>query len=393
MFNFKRQIYLDTAAATPLAPEVFRVMKPFGQKYFANPASIHFRGNQVALEIKAARQQIADILKVQAQEITFLSGGTEANNLAIKGVAFGWQRKYGRPGRIIVPAIEHLSILAPIQQLKALGWQIDYLPVSAEGLINPLDLKKLLKSDTVLISLGYVNNEIGVIQPISELAKVIRRFRQENNQTYPYFHSDACQAGRFLTLDCRHLKVDLLSLNGSKIYGPKGIGLLYHQKDIPLEPLLAGGGQELNFRSGTENVPGIIGLAKALNLAQTLKTEENEKLIKLRDQLRAGVLKIPGAQIHGSWDFRVANNLNVSFPGVEAELLVLRLDASGIACSAGSACSTYGLDETHVLLALGVESERAQGAIRFSLGRDTTRQDIDYLLSILPREVELSRGV
>ena len=391
MLNFrKRRIYLDTAAATPVDPSVKNAMSLFMDKNFGNPASIHREGVAAFEAIRQARQTVADILGGRENEVIFTSGGTESNNLAVKGVACKYQKEFKEPGKILLGATEHKSLIEPVRQLTEEGWELEFLPVDQWGLIKSEDLERSLDQNTALVSIGLVNNEIGVIQPLKELAKVIRRFRKAGKiGQYPLFHTDACQAGRFLSLNTKYLGVDLLTANGGKIYGPKGVGLLWRRTGVDLEPMLTGGGQEYFFRSGTENVPAVIGFSVALKLAEEIREVENSKLAKLQEYLIDQVLMDhPAARLNGSRLKRVAGNVNLSFPGTEAELLVLRLDAAGIACSTGSACATYGHDQSHVLKALGLSQKEVDGAVRFSLGRDTTYRDIDHLVSVLSEALE-----
>ncbi len=375
-----KSVYLDTAAATSLDKGVERAMRPYFRRHFANPSSIHASGVAAAKAVQGARAQIAKSLGTHADEIIFTSGGTEANNLALRGSS----SKLG--SHIITTVIEHASILEPLKKLSKLDEAteaVTYLPVGPDGLLDPKILVAAIKPETKLISLGYANSEIGVMQPIAEIAKVIRKFRQDNKTPFPYLHLDACQAPRFLDLNVEKLHADLLTLGSGKIYGPKGVGCLFVRRGVPLDPMLFGGGQEKGRRSGSENVPGIVGFATALTLAERLHEKESKELTILRDYFIAELLKIPGAVLNGSATNRIANNINISFKNTDAELLVLRLDAAGIACSTGSACSTHLKNESHVVFALGGELGRASSAVRFTLGRDTTKSDLKYVLKVL----------
>lgn len=373
-----KRIYCDTAAG------------------WANPSSIHHEGVVAREHLDQARAASAKVLSAHPDELIFTSGGTESNNLAIFGVARAWEKIHGQPGEIITTPIEHRSILAPGEVLKTAGWQINFLPVDREGLVNPAELKKLLKPDTVLVSVGYANNEIGTIQPIHDLAKVIRQFKKANPSNlipnpYPLFHTDACQATRFLDLNPLKLGVDLLTFNAAKIYGPNGIGCLYAKRGLTLEPLIVGGGQEGDRRSGTENVAGVVGLAAALELCAHERVKESQKLSRWRDYFISQALKLPGVELNGSPTKRLPNNVNLFVSGVEAEQLVIELDARGIACSTGSACSLPKHDESYVIMALGFNEERARSSVRFTFGRDITRTEINYILKTLAKTLEKLR--
>lgn len=387
-------IYLDAAAATPLDRRVLAVMRPYLTREFGNPSSLYRSGVIARRAVETARTVIASILAAHADEIIFTSGGTESNNLAIQGVV----RAAGR-GHLITTAIEHASVLRPCRALERQGLTLTYLPVGNDGLVDPAELKKTLRPETILVSIGYVNNEIGAIQPIREIARVIRNFKklQATNyklkaDTYPYFHIDGCQAPRFL--DCRvsTLGVDLMTINSGKIYGPKGAGCLYVRRGIKLTPLLEGGGQEQGLRSGTENVPGLVGFAKALERCVELREKESTRLSNLRDYFIFRLLKLDRVTLNGSPDTRLPNNVNVSFAGTDSEFVVLNLDAAGVACSSGSACSTQTKDSSYVMAALGGSEDQARGAVRFTLGRETTKRDLDYVLKILPDILSRARN-
>src|SRR3989344_5805487 len=392
-----KQVYLDAAAATPVDGRVLAVMRPYLARDFGNPSSIHDSGVKAKRAVETARGGIASILGAQADEIIFTSGGTEANNLAILGPA----RILGK-GHIITTVIEHASVLEPCRLLEREGWIITYLPVRNDGLVDPTELKRALRPETILVSIAYANNEIGVIQPLRELAKVIRHFKNVQHRvshkvcdtrrlTPPFFHTDPCQAPRFL--DCRvtTLGVDMMTLNSGKIYGPKGVGCLYARRGIKLAPLLGGGGQEQGRRSGTENVVGIVGFSAALELCVKLLEKESTQFSKLRDYFIDRLLKLPGVTLNGSRESRLPNNVNVSFAGADSEYLVLNLDAAGVACSSGSACSAQTKDSSYVIKALGGSEAQARGAVRFTLGRETAKADLDYVLRILPDILKRSR--
>ena len=347
-----------------------------------NPSSLHASGVRAARALNDARKTVARILDAHDDEIIFTSGGTEANNLAIFGLTKGSKKSH-----IITSVIEHASILEPSRQLEREGWSVTYLPVKSDGLIDLKELAQALRPDTVQVSIGYANNEIGVIQPIREISKIIRQFKKAKSyklEANPYFHTDACQAPRFL--DCRvsTLGVDLMTLNSGKIYGPEGVGCLYVRRGVNLSPLIYGGGQERGIRNGTENVKGIVGFADALALCAKLREKESARLTKLRDYFIDRLLKLPGVVLNGSRKSRLPNNVNVSFVGADSESVVLNLDAQGVYVSSGSACSTHTKDFSYVVQALGYQPEAARSAVRFTLDRATTKRDLDYVLKILP---------
>ncbi|MFA5736866.1 MAG: cysteine desulfurase family protein [Candidatus Paceibacterota bacterium] len=365
--NKKRRYYWDTAAATKLEPVVKKVMSK-AAKDFGNPSSLHREGILAQQNLFEARKIIARLIAAQPAEIIFTSGGTESNNLAILGTA----RAYGKTGHLITTMIEHKATLEPFHYLEKEGYQISYLPVSENGLINPKEVEKNLKTETFLLSIIYANNEIGAIQPIKEVVKVIRRWRKEQKTEFPYLHIDACQAPRFLNLNVLQLGVDLMTVNGSKIFGPKGVGFLYVRRGVELAPIILGGGQETGRRSGSYNTPAIVGLAKALEICELKKEKEILKLTKIRDYLAKELLKIPEVKINSSLAGmeRLPNILNFSVEGLEGEQLVLEMDKKGFAISAGSACS-LGVDaDSQVMRALGYNEERQKGAVRVSLPRE-----------------------
>jgi cysteine desulfurase len=354
-------IYLDHAASTPLDPRVKKEMDAV--KTYANPSALHQMGLEAKEIFHQARNKVAKILNCKAEEIIFTSGGTESINLAIKGIA-------KRKGHIITSKIEHPAVLETCKYLERNGFSVTYLNVDKDGLVNLKYLEKEIKKDTILISIMYANNEIGTVQPVKEIAKIA------NKHKVP-FHTDACQAG-FLDLN---VGADLMTLNGSKIYGPKGIGILFVKKGIKLEPLMHGGGQEFGLRSGTENLTAIVGFSKALELAQK---EDNKKIEKLRNDFIEKVLKeIPRSFLNGHKTKRLPNNANISFLDVEGESILLYLDHEGILVSTGSACSSEKLEVSHVLDSIGLKHDAAHGSIRFSLGKSTTKEDLNYVVKKL----------
>ncbi len=390
-----RQVYLDHAAATPLAPEVFLAMKPYLTKHFGNPSSLHAPGETARRAIEETRIKIANFLKTQPRHIFFTSGGTEANNLAILGVAQA-NEKSGK--HIITLATEHESVLAPLKYLETKGWKVTFLKVGKTGKISADEVMKAIQKDTVLISIMYAHNEIGVIQPIAEIGRKLLRYRKDHNTNYHYFHSDACQATNYLSLDTEKLHTDLLTINSSKVYGPRGVGALYVRTGVKIQPIIWGGGQEKNLRSGTENTAGMVGFAKAVELVEKNKTKSSEKIFTLSKYFWQEIEKnIPGAVLNGPilGGERLVNNLNITFPGVEAETLLLYLSEYGIFCSTGSACSLQGESTNHVLAEIGLPSNLVISTLRFTLGHSTTKSDIVYtvkwlsylvkVLSSLPR--------
>lgn len=389
-----KTIYVDHAATTPVDPDVGKEMRPFFADRFANPSSLHSAGLEAQRAVSDARKRIADILNAHEDEIIFCSGGTESDNLAVQGVvrAAGSVRGAPRTPHVITSAIEHPAVREPLKHLAEHG-EVDLtiLPVDEFGRIDPKQVTKALNENTVLVSLMYANNEIGTIEPIAEIGREILKWRKERTTAYPYFHTDACQAVGYLEVDVEKLHVDLLTVNGSKMYGPKGTGVLFVRRKLKLEPIVYGGGQERGLRSGTLNVPGIVGLAKAFEIAQARKERESERLTALRDQLIVGLLQIPKTRLNGHPCERLPNNVNVSFFGAEGEAMVLYLDAKGIQVSTGSACASAKLDASHVIRALGVPSESAHGSVRFSLGRSTTKRDIETVLAVVPGVVKKLR--
>ena len=397
MFNWaKKRIYLDTAASTPVDPRVVKAMTPFLSSSFGNPLSLHREGTEAQTALETARKSIAEILGAHADEIVFTSGGTEGDNLAILGVARGLlaKNKILKPGHIITTQIEHRAVLEACEKLEGEGWEITYLPVDKEGLVDLKALKEALRPDTALVSVMYTNNEIGTIEPIREVAKILRHFRKEQKEErLPYLHTDACQAPRFLPLGVEQLGVDLMTINGSKIYGPKGTGALFVKRNTFIEPLVYGGGQERGLRSGTENVAGIVGMAKALEIAQAGREKESAKLSDLRGHFIESLAKLPGVTINGSLAERLPNNVNVTLDGQFGELMVLRLDAKGIACSTGSACSAHHKDDSHVIISIGKTRADADNTLRFTLGHDTTKKDIDYTVKVIKEILENNKQI
>lgn len=384
-----RRIYLDHAATTPVDPAVLRAMRPFFSERFANPSSLHAPGTEAHQAVASARRTIAEFLRGHEDEIVFCSGGTESNNLAIQGIVHAHRE---RGHHVVTSAIEHPSVLETLERLARRGdIELTVVPVGADGIVAVSDIAKAITERTVLVTVMTANNEIGTIQPIAEIGRAILSYRKAHGTIYPIFHTDACQATGAMDLDITKLHTDLLTANGTKAYGPKGIGLLFVRRGLKLEPIVFGGGQERGLRSGTENVPGIVGFAKAFELARARREKENARLIILRDRLIEGLLRIPKSRLNGHATERLPNNVNVSFMDIEGEAAVLYLDAKGIYCSTGSACASTSLDPSHVILALGVSYEAAHGSLRFSLGRSTTKEGIDTVIKVMPKVIQRLR--
>ncbi len=382
----ERQIYLDHAATTPVDERVVAAMLPYFTEQFGNPSSIHRLGRTALEALDDARETVAAVLGASRKEIIFTGGGSDADNLAIKGVALA-QRQAGKGAHIVVSAIEHHAVLHSAEYLQAFGFEVTVLPVDAGGLVSPEALRAALRPDTVLVSIMYANNEMGVIQPLAQLGAIC------HEHGVP-LHTDAVQAAGSLALNVRELNVDLLSLAAHKFYGPKGVGVLYVRHGTPLLPQINGGGQERRRRAGTENIAGIVGMATALRLAEEQREQYAAQCAVLRERLLTGLLEsIPHSYLNGHPTQRLPNNVNVAFDYVEGESVLLLLDQHGIAASSGSACTSGSLEASHVLLALGMPAERAIGSVRFTIGTSTTEADIDYVLDVLPPLIERLRSV
>ena len=376
-----QRIYLDNNATTKVAPEVLKAMLPCYEETFGNASSVHWYGQEAKALIDGARQQVAALVGAEPNEIVFTSGGTESDNLAIRGIVDATASSK----HVITSQIEHHAVLHTCQVLQKEGVRVTFVPVDRQGLIDPADVEKALTPETVLISIMHSNNEIGTIQAIREIGKIA----QERDI---YFHTDAVQAAGKVSIDVTELAVDLLSVAGHKFHAPKGIGALYIRKGTRIRPLVYGGSHERNRRAGTENVPHIVGLAQAAGLAMTTMEETATRVRDLRDYFEATVLKsIPGAQVNGSQNLRIPNTSNIRFDQVESEGMVINLDLSGVACSTGSACTSGAIEPSHVLTALGLSADEAFSSVRFSLSRYTTREEIDQVLKILPGIVQRLR--
>lgn len=385
-----RPVYLDHAASTPIDKRVEKkIIKSL--KIFANPSSFHMPGKEARDLIDEARTAVARAINARPDEIIFTSGGTESDNIAILGAA----RKYSEKGKhIITTKIEHQAVMESFYHLeKKEGFEVTYLETDKYGIVNPESVKKALTKNTTLISIIFGNNEIGSINPIAEIGKIISDFNKENG-TKILFHTDACQVMGSLEVDVNKLHVDLLSLNSSKIYGPKGVGALYVKRGTKLQPLQFGGHQEFGRRPGTENFVGIVALGEAIKIAESEREEYAERTAKLRDYFIVGIQKnIPKTRLNGHPEKRLPNNVNISFMDIEGEALLLYMDAKGISASTGSACTSASLDPSHVITGLGLPYEVAHGSIRFSLGRSTTKKDLDYVIKELPPLVEKLRAI
>lgn len=386
-----KRYYFDYAATTPVRKEVIKEMENFWQKYFGNPSAIYHEGRIARFFLEKARQKIAKILKIKPEEIIFTNGGSESVNLALLGIV-NYYRKFFRQPELIVSQIEHPAVLETAKYLEKNGVKIIYAKVNKNGIVDFKNLIKHINKNTILISIMYVNNEIGTIQPIKKIAQHLKNFRSKNKTIFPLFHTDACQAAGYLNIQPRQLGVDLMSLNGSKIYGPKATGMLYKRSGIELTPIIFGGGQEFGYRSGTENVAGIIGFAKALELTQKEKITESTRLKKLQKYLIDNLKqRIPKIITNGDLKKRLPNNINISILDIEGEALVLKLDELGIAVSTGSACHSKSLQPSHVLKAIGLPPEFIHGSIRITLGKYTTKKDVDYLIQSLKKVVKKLR--
>jgi cysteine desulfurase len=379
-----KRIYLDNAATTRVAPEVIQAVLPCFDEIYGNPSSLHSFGLDAKGIIETARQRIAGFINAEPDELIFTGSGTESNNAVIKGIALSLR---DRGDHIITTAIEHHAVHEPLHFLEKEGFKVTYLPNDDTGLVDPEDLKKAITRGTILVSVMHANNEIGTIEPVRELGTVCR-------ETGVYFHTDAVQTFGHMPIDVKAMNIDLLSASAHKLYGPKGTGLLYARKGIDMTPLLHGGDQEKKRRASTHNTPGIAGLGKAVELAAREMEDEAAREIRLRDKLiRALLENIPESKLNGHREFRLPNNVNMSFAHAEGEAILLHLDMEGIAASTGSACTSSSLEPSHVLAACGRKAELAHGSLRLSLGRTTTEDEIDHVINVLPPIIERLRAM
>ncbi|MBR5718394.1 MAG: cysteine desulfurase NifS [Clostridia bacterium] len=371
-----KRVYLDNAATTRLIPEVLNEMLPYMTDIYGNPSSPHYFGQQSAMAVDRARQQVASAINADPSEIIFMSGGSEADNTAIRGIA----ERYSKKGRhIITTAVEHHAVLHTCQLLEKQGYEVTYLPVDEYGMVTAEQVRDAMRDDTILVTIMFANNEVGTIMPIAEIGKLCRERKV-------FFHTDAVQAVGHLPIDVQAMNIDMLSMSAHKFHGPKGIGALYVRKGIIVPALIVGGAQERNRRAGTENVPGIVGMGKAIELACSDLEAKANKMMILRDKLiREIPLRIPEVKLNGHPTNRLPNNVNYSIKYIEGESILLMLDLNGIAASSGSACTSGSLDPSHVLLAMGLTHEVAHGSVRMTLCDDTTEEDIDYVLEVLPK--------
>ena len=379
-----RRIYFAHGATTPVLPEVFEAMAPYISEKYGNASSIHSFGREARMAVDGARESVATLVGANSSEIVFTSGGTESDNLAIKGVAL--HRSRGK-GHIVTSKIEHHAVLAPCEFLKNAGFDVTVLPVSTDGFVDPADVEEAVRDDTILVSVMMANSEIGTIQPVREIGRIA-------HEKGALFHTDAVQAAGKMTIDVNRDGIDLLSLSSHKIHGPKGVGALYVKRGTKMEPLLHGGGHERGLRSSTENVPGIVGFGKATEVALRDLDETTEMMRSLRDKIIRTVPEtIPNSYLNGHPVKRLVNNAHLRFDFIEGEGLVLHLDMMGIAASTGSACSTGSLEPSPVLLALGLRHEQAHGSLRITLGRENNHEEVDYFLEVLPGIVSKLRVI
>ena len=385
--NIKKRIFLDYASITPIDKNVVAKMEQVQKTTFANPSALYTEAIVAKDFVREAREKIAKIIHSGKKEIVFTSGGTESNNLALLGIFEKHKTNSFKP-HIITTNIEHPSIIEVCKEIERRGGEVTYLPVSSDGLVSLKDIRQSLKKNTVLVSVSYANNEIGTIQPIHDIGRVIKDFRQKNNTIFPYFHTDACQAGLYLPLDVLKLGVDLMTLDGIKIYGPRGSGILYVKSGIDLSPVVFGGGQEGGLRSGTENTESIVGLALALEIAEKMREKESKRLSVIRDYAIQNILgNFPKATLNGSRESRLPNNINICFPGIDAEFTVIQLDVFGISTSYSSSCRTLKEDSSsYVIESLG-KKNCSQSSLRFTLGRDSKKSDIEALITALKKIV------
>ncbi|MDO8424573.1 MAG: cysteine desulfurase family protein [bacterium] len=380
----KKNIYFDYAATTPVDPRVLRAMRPYFSEKFGNTMSLHYFGQEAKQMLEESREKVANLIGVLPGEIIFTGSATESNNLALKGVAFANKNK-GK--HIIISRIEHPCVLESAQWLETQGFEITRLPVDQYGTVNPNDVEKAIKKETILVSVIFVSHEIGTIEPIGEIGRICR-------QKGVYFHTDATQGFGKLPMDVNKMNIDLLTANSHKIYGPKGAGCLFVRKGTKIEPILHGGGHESGLRSSTVNLPAIVGFAKACEIYQKEGVKEAKRLTKMREDLIRKVLKsIPGSHLNGHPQNRLPGNVNFWFEFVEGESIIIQLDLLGVAASTGSACSSASLEPSHVLIAIGLKHEQAHGSLRITLGRWTRESDISYLLKVLPGIIENLRKI
>jgi cysteine desulfurase len=375
--SMERKVYMDYAATTFVKPEVVKTMNPYFSQYFANPSSVYNMSRRNSAAISKSREKIANAINSRKDEIFFTNGGSESDNWALKGVASANVHK-GK--HIITTCIEHHAILNTCKYLEKLGFDITYLKVDKDGFVNIEELKSKIRDDTILVSIMFANNEIGTIQEIGKIGSILK----EKNIL---FHTDAVQAITHVPIDVNAMNIDLLSMSSHKFYGPKGMGALYIRKGTNIDNLVHGGGQERGKRAGTENVPGIVGMGCAIEIALSNMEEENKRLIYLRNKLISGLLKIPKSKLNGPIDRRLPGNINISFRGIDGELLLILLDNIGICASSGSACSAGAIEPSHVLMAIGDDIDLAKGALRLTIGYETTEEDVNFVIDKVTESV------
>ena len=380
----KRFVYADNAATTPVSQKVLDAMLPYYTEYYGNPSSLYSIGRDAKKPLELAREQVAKALGTFSNEIFFTSGGSEADNWAIKGIAHEMAKKGKK--HIITSKFEHHAVLHTVEALEKEGFEVTYLEVYSNGIVKPEDVEAAIREDTALVTIMYANNEIGTIQPIPEIGAICKKHKV-------LFHTDAVQAVGNVPIDVKEQNIDLLSLSGHKLHAPKGVGALYIRRGIRMPNLIDGGAQERGRRAGTENVAGIVGLGVAITEACATMEERKQRLTKMRDRLIEGVSKIERSRLNGDQTHRLPGNFNMCFEGIEGESLLLKLDFAGICASSGSACTSGSLDPSHVLLAIGLPHEIAHGSLRISFSDQNTEEDVDYILEVLPGIVSYLRDM
>lgn len=384
MRDIKNLIYLDHAATTPMDPQVIRAVREYEEKWYGNPATLYELGTKSEQAVEEARAKVASVLGCRPEEVYFTSGGTESDNWAVKGVAFSHQKK-GK--HLVTSQAEHHAVLDTCKFMERIGWEVTYVPVDSTGTVDPQDVRKAIRPDTVLVSIMHANNEVGTVEPVAEIGKIAREHDV-------LFHTDAVQTVGKVPVNVDKLGCDLLSLTGHKFYGPKGVGAMYLRRGVRIERHMHGGAQERNRRAGTHNVPGIVGLGKAIELASADMDAEARRLTELADRLKNGLLeRIPDVRYNGHSSRRLPGNVHICVEGIEGEAMLLCLDVEGVCCSSGSACTTGSLDPSHVLLAMGIPAEVAHGSVRFTLGRENTTEQIDRVLEVFPGIVKKLRAM
>ena len=378
-----KKVYMDYAGTTPVDPRVLRVMKPYFLKYYGNSMSFHSWGLKAKEALEKSRGKVAKLMNAEPKEVVFTGSATESNNFALKGIAFA-NKERGR--HIIVSVIEHHCVLDSAEWLKKQGFEISYLPVDSKGFADLNKLESSIRKDTILVSIMHANNEIGTIEPIEEIGKICR-------EKEVYFHTDAAQSFGKIPIDVKKMNIDLLTINAHKVYGPKGVGALYIKKGVKIEPLLHGGGHEFGLRSSTVNVAGIVGFGKVAEIQKKEMNSDAKKQIKLRDRLIKEILNIEDSHLNGHPTRRLPNNTNFWFAFIEGESLMMQLDMKGIAASTGSACSSESLKPSHVLLAIGLKPEEAHGSLRLTIGKYTKKDEVNYVLEVLPKVIGRLREI